>query len=92
MALPQLLLAAAALCAVWAVFSALQVTRYLDARGLKTPSPFMGLYLFTNFGRYSKMTRADTGTTGSLCYSYIISIHMAHVFALLALALNVLGR
>jgi hypothetical protein len=92
MSTPQLFLAIAAICAIGAVVSAIQITRYLDRHGLKTPFPLMGLFLFRNLGRYSEMTRGETGTTGSLYHSYIISINLTLVFALLALGLNVLRQ
>ena len=45
------LLTIAVLCAAWATASAILITRALDQRGLTTPLPFIGMFLFRNLAR-----------------------------------------
>ncbi len=87
----MVLLAIAVLCAAWAVASALMMTRMLDQRGLNTPPPLIGPFLFRNLGRYREVTRRVTGKVGSLFYSYVIPINAALVLALASLASSACG-
>jgi hypothetical protein len=86
-----ILLMAAFICAAWAVISAILLTRALDQRGLTTPFPFIGLFLFRNLGRYKETTRSEAAKVGSLYYSYIISINTALVLVVIALAIRFSG-
>jgi hypothetical protein len=78
----------AAICVIWALASAILITAMLDRRGLTTPFPFIGLFLFRNLGRYREITRRETGKTGFLFYSFVVPINAALVLVLAALVLN----
>ena len=91
MAVSSALLVLVAICAIWATVSAILLTRFLDRRGLETSFPFIGMFLFRNLGRYSEITRAETGKIGPLFYSFVIPINAAWVLALLALAVGFSG-
>ena len=72
-------------CVIWAVVTIIRITAFLDKRGVKTPVPFWGFYLFRNLGRYKEATIKETGKVGSLNYQYVIPINAALLFALAAL-------
>jgi hypothetical protein len=76
---------AALVCGVWAIVSILLVTRFLDVRGVPTPFPLIGLFAFRNLRRYREITRRETGKTGPLFASYIISINAALILVVIAL-------
>ncbi len=91
MSLTALFLLFAIICAVWALVSAILITRKLDRRGMKTPFPWIGILLFRNLGRYKEVTQKETGKVGALYNSYAIPINTALIFALLALINNQVG-
>lgn len=91
MSLYIILLILAGLCAVWAVASAVLLTVALDQRGLKTPFPFLGAFLFRNLCRYREITLKESGKVGPLYYSYVIPINLAVLLILAALAVRVFG-
>jgi hypothetical protein len=82
------LLAVAVACAAWATASAIMITRMLERRGLTTPLPFIGMFLFRNLARYRGITLRETGKVGTVFYSYVIPINAALILALAALALR----
>ena len=86
--IPLALLVLAFVCAIWATVSAVLLTRFLDQRGLTTPFPFIGLFLFRNAKRYKEITRSESGRVGPLFYSYIIPINVAWILALAALVVR----
>jgi hypothetical protein len=86
---PVALLVAALICVVWAIVSAILLTRMLDKRRLKTPFPFFGLLLFRNIGRHREITRRETGRVGLLFYSYVVPINAAWVLALIAMVVGI---
>ncbi len=87
MAISGVLFAITVLCAAWATASAILITHTLDRRGLDTPAPFIGLFLFRNLRRYRVITHGESGRVGLLFYSYVISINAGLVLALVALIL-----
>ena len=72
-------------CVIWSVVTIIRITAFLDKRGIKTPVPFWGFYLFRNMGRYKETTIKETGKVGSLYYQYVIPINAALLLALAAL-------
>lgn len=91
MTISGVLLTIALLCAIGATTSAILITSMLDRRGLKTPLPFIGLFLFRNLERYREITRRETGKVGLLFYSYVVPIIAALVLALVALVFRSSG-
>jgi len=90
MSIPGTLLFLAVVSVVWAVVSAVRITAILDQAGLKTPFPFIGLFLFRNLIRYREITLRETGKVGPLFYSYVIPINAAWILALAAWAARAL--
>jgi hypothetical protein len=81
----EVLLAMAVACGLWAGVSAVLIARALDANGVKTPFPFLGVLIFRNLHRYSEMTRQTTGRIGPLFYSYVVPVNAALVLVMMAL-------
>jgi hypothetical protein len=77
-------------CAAWSVVTAIRITAFLEKRGLKTPFPFWGFYIFRNLGRYRETTIKETGKPGPLYYQYVIPINIALLLGLIALAIKLL--
>ncbi|MBE0567606.1 MAG: hypothetical protein IH621_16745 [Krumholzibacteria bacterium] len=69
---------------VWALVSAILVAKALEPRGTRTSILFLGPLVFRNLNRYREVTRAETGKTGPLFYSYVVPINLAWIFALAA--------
>jgi hypothetical protein len=81
------LLFLAVLCGMWAAISAVMIAHALHRRGLTTPAPFVGLFIFRNLRTYRAITLAETGRTGPLFYSYVVAINLAVVLVVLAWSL-----
>ena len=65
------------LCVIWAVVSIVMITAMLDRKGLKTPFPLMGFFIFRNLARYREITVKENGKTDPLFLSFIIAINLA---------------
>ena len=74
----------AALCVVWALVSMILIARILDVRGLKTPLPLLGVYVFRNLDRYREITLKENGKVGMLFYAFVVPINAAWMLALVA--------
>ena len=77
----------AVLCARWTLTTTIVLTPFLDRRGLTTPFPLIGLFFFRNLGRQREITRRDTGKIGPLFPAYVISLNVALLLGVIALAL-----
>lgn len=80
----ETLLFLAVLCGVWAAISAVMIAHALHRRGLTTPAPFVGLFVFRNLRHYRAITLAENGRTGPLFYSYVVAINVAVLLVVLA--------
>lgn len=89
MSVSGVLLLLAAICVVLAAVSAVLISVFLDQRGIKTPFPFMGLFIFRNLNRYREITRTETGKIGPLFYSYVVPINTALILVLASLSLRI---
>ena len=84
MSVSNIFLFLAAVCAIWAVVSAILVAQAMERHGHKTPFLFIGVLVFRNLHRYKEVTRKEAGRTGLLFYSYVVPINLAWIFALVA--------
>lgn len=87
----EVLMLMAIMCAVSGVAAAVLITVALDRRGLRTPFPAMGFFLYRNLGRYRTITIEESGHAGPLYRVYVTSMVAALVLALLGLALRAQG-
>lgn len=85
MSVSAVLVTAAAVCVIWAVVAGVLMTAALDRRGVKTPFPFIGLFMFRNLALYRDTTMKETGAVGRLFYHYVVPINAAWVLVLAAL-------
>jgi hypothetical protein len=84
---PTVLLAAAVGCGLWAGVTAVLIARALERKGVTTPVPFLNVLIFRNLHAYRETTRATTGRTGPLFYSYVVPINAALILVVAALAI-----
>ena len=80
----EILIALCICCAFWNVAVTLIIYDNLRKRG--NPAGFLWLRLMAPAYafRYKKITRSETGKTGTLFYHWILSINLALVFAVIA--------
>ena len=78
-------------CAFWAVLSYMLIVRSLDARGMKTPFPLLGLFLFRNLSNYHRLSRQETGRHGKLYYSFVFPMNLAWVLSAAAFLAHSIG-
>jgi len=83
----ELLLSVAVVCGLWAAVTAVLIARALERQGVRTPFPFLGLFIFRNLRRYGEITRTATGRTGPLFYSYVVPINAALILVVIAVVL-----
>jgi len=88
MTLVAVLLFLAAACGLWSGVSAVLIAHALARHGVRTPFPFLGLFIFRNLRRYSAITRGTTGRMGPLFYSYVVPINAALVLTVAALLVS----
>jgi len=88
MTLVQLLLGLSVVCGLWAGATAVLIARALEPHGIRTPFPFLGLFIFRNLHRYSEVTRRTTGKIGPLFYAYVLPINAALVMVVSALVIG----
>ena len=86
MTVVNVLLVLAVACACWAAVSAVLLAQAVDRLGVRTPFPFLGLFIFRNLRLYSEMTRRTRGRIGPLFYSYVVPINAALVLVVAAVS------
>ena len=82
------LFAVAIFAALWGVVDTILIAVALDKRGIKV-NPFLWrIYVFRYMNQYKAITLKETGRVGLLYYSYVTSMIIALVFAVLGLLLR----
>jgi hypothetical protein len=85
----DILLAIAVVSVLWGVASAIMIGNALQKRGIKINWIWFRVLILTKYlGQYREVTRQETGRTGALFYSYVISMNVALVTAVVGLALR----
>ena len=75
----------------WGVASSAMIVGELQKRGVKINWFLLRLFIATRYlGQYRDITRKETGRTGWLYYSFVISMNTALVAAIAGLALRAL--
>ena len=89
MNLSNVFVAVAILSVLWGTASAIMITAALQKRGIKINWVFLRILFLTKYlGQYREVTRQETGRTGPLFYSYIISMNVALVTAVVGVLLR----
>lgn len=71
-------------CAACATVAAVLMAAWLDRNGVKTPLPLLRWFVLRNLAHYRSATRAQTGKTGVLYYTFVVAMSLAWVLALAA--------
>ena len=72
----------------WAVVSSIVISSFLSKRGVKINLLFFRILVLKYIHQYHKITVQEKGKPGPWFYSYIISINLALVCAIIGMLLN----
>ncbi|MFC1603840.1 hypothetical protein ACFL5F_02325 [Planctomycetota bacterium] len=78
----------AILSAVCGVVSSIVITSWLSRRGIRINYPFIKVLIIKYVHQYRKITQQETGKPGPWFYSYVISMNLALVFAIVGIVLK----
>ncbi len=78
----------AILSAVCGVVSSIAITALLSRRGIKINYLFIKVLIIKYVHQYRKITLQETGKPGPWFYSYVISMNLALVFAIIGIVLK----
>jgi uncharacterized oligopeptide transporter (OPT) family protein len=76
------------LSAVWGIVSSIVVSSFLSKHGIKINLLFFRVLVLKYIHQYHKITMQETGKPGPWFYSYIISMNLALVFAIVGIVLK----
>ena len=82
-AMSGLFFALAIVFAGWAVVSSIVISSFLSKRGVKINLLFFKILVLKYIHQYHRITVQENGKPGPWFYSYIISINLALIFAIL---------
>jgi len=74
--------------AVWGVVSSIVMTSFLARRGVKINYAFIRVLILKYVHQYRKITMQENGRSGPWFYSFIISMNLALVLAVVGIALR----
>jgi hypothetical protein len=84
----DLFLGLAILSVCWGIVSAMVVTTYLSRRGVQINYLLIRIMIIKYIHQYHQITRQETGKPGPWFYSYIVSMNLALVSAVIGLVLR----
>lgn len=84
----NLFLTLAILSAVWGIVSAMVIVSFLASRGNKINLLLLRVLILKYLNQYHSITSQENGKPGPWFYSYILSMNLALVFAILGLVLR----
>ena len=88
MLLSNVLLGIALVSVVWGIVSSIVITDALRKRGTKINWIFLKIMIIKYVCQYREMTRTETGRTGPWYYSFVITMNLALVTAVVGLVLR----
>ena len=88
MASSEILFSLAIISVVWGVVSAIVISTYLSQRGVKINILFFRIMVLKYIHQYHEITKREKGRPGPWFYSYIISMNLALVLAIIGIALR----
>ena len=77
------------LSALWGVIDSILIAVALDRRGIKVNMVLFRLFFLKYLSEYRRVTREETGRTGNLYYSFIISMNLALLLVVAALLIKI---
>jgi len=84
----NILLLLAIISVVWGVVSSIAITSFLSKKGHKINYLFLRVLILKYLHQYSKITKEETGKAGGWFWSYIVSMNLALIFALIGFILK----
>jgi hypothetical protein len=84
----EIILYLALLSVVWGIVSAIVITSYLSQLGIKINMLLFRIMMLKYIHQYHEITRRESGTPGPWFYSYIISMNLALVLAIIGIILR----
>lgn len=88
MVLSNLLIGFAIFCALWGVVSMILIAEALRKRNMKVNWIFLKVLIIKYVGQYRKITLQETGKVGPLYYSFVVSMNLALVTAIIGIVLR----
>lgn len=76
--------------AVWGVVSSIVITAFLARRGVKINYVFIKVLILKYIYQYRKITMQENGRPGPWFYSYVVSMNLALVLAIIGIMLKVI--
>lgn len=78
----------AILSVAWGIVSSIVIASFLSRRGIKINLLFFRVLVLKYIHQYHKITVQENGKPGPWFYSYIISMNLALVFAIVGIVLK----
>ncbi len=78
----------AILSALCGVVSSIVITSLLSRRGIKINYPFIKVLIIKYVHQYRKITQQENGKPGPWFYSFVISMNLALIFAVVGFVLK----
>ena len=75
-------------CAVWGVVSSIVITSFLARRGIKINYVFIKVLILKYIHQYRKITMQENGKPGPWFYSFVVSMNLALVLAIVGFVLK----
>lgn len=91
MDISNILILLGVICALWGVVDSILIAVALDRRGVDVNMVLFRLFFFRYLSQYRAVTKRETGKTGNLFYSFIISMNVALILVLCGILLKNLG-
>ena len=73
---------------IWGIVSAIVMASFLSKRGHEISLLFFRLLVLKYIHQYSEITTKENGKPGGWFYSYIVSMNLALILAIVGLALK----
>ena len=83
-----LFLLLAILCAGWGVVSSIVIASFLSKRNIKINWLFFRILVLKYIHQYHQITKQENGKPGPWFYSYIVSMNLALVLAIVGIVLK----
>lgn len=88
MNISELLLGLALVSVGWGIVSMIVMTSFVSERGTKINFFLYRLYIIKYVNQYKQITEAEDGQPGPWFYSFVISMNLTLVFAIIGLILK----
>ena len=88
MVMSNLFFVLAILSVAWGIVSSIVIASFLSRRGTKINFLFFRILMLKYIHQYHKITMQENGKAGPWFYSYIISMNLALVFAIVGIVLR----